>query len=383
MWLGTEQDIGKLLKKVEKFSLPAYGQDVKKEIVQETMIRVIIQTRNHDKEKYGELNWTGVLSLSYRCFTHSVTDYARKAKNYRSATQDDTFSENEKWPAVQYLYSQPEELGVNTEGKGEICSFYLCSYKPEAVNSPKNIHAYNIIKEVVDKQIQGIVDEQVSEFIRLSVWRCNDGFSLSELANQAGFIGCPVLERAMFVTGVQFILEHGYTNIGREHNYEDLSFLLISPKSIQIKRDSIDTSDDDSDGSTTHFTILSETRPNTERSAYILEVYTLLKAAFDEEHKKIKNANKANYIYLSFWSLNMSLSEYQLALDCGFETTNAPQELKRFTAKVAQRIKKQNVDLFIDTFENEAEVLSNKEFSRTEVEQLFSHELESQVNNNE
>lgn len=382
MWLGTEQDIGKLLKKVEKFALPAYGQSVKEEIVQETMMRVIIQTSNHDKEKHGELNWTGILKLSYRCFKHAVIDFARKEKNYRSAKQDDIFSENEKWPAAQYFHPQLEKLDKRVEEERQMSSFHLCSYKPEGVNTPADIHAYNIIKEVIDKQIQGIVDEEVSEFIRLSVWQCHKGFTLSELANQAGFIGCPVLERNMFVTGVQFILEHGYKNIGLEHNYEDLSFVLMNPKSIQIKRNSIDTCDGDGE-ETTHFSILPDTRPNTERSAYILEVYELLKAAFDEEHKRIKNPNKANYIYLSFWSLNKSLSEYQLALDCGFETSNAPQELKRFTANVARRIKEQNVDLFIDTFENEAEVLSNKEFSRTEVEQLFSHELESQVNNNE
>jgi len=367
MWLGTDEDIGKLLKKVGKFSLPAYGQEVKKEIVQETIIRVIMQTRSHDGEQYGALNWTGVLRLSYRCFKHSVTDYARREKTYRASTQDDTFSENEKWPAVEYLQPKDE---LN---KSEISRFYLCSHKVDDSHTPQKIHAYNLVKEVIDQQMLEIVDEEISEFIKLCLWQCNKGYTLSELAQQTGFIGSPVFERAMFITGTQFILEQAY---------QDLSFVLINPKSIQIQRNAIDTCDADSD-ETTHFSILPDTRPNTERSAYILEVYELLKAAFDEEHRKIENPNKADFIYLSFWSLSPTKSMHKLAADCGFETDNVSGERSRFIAKVAGALKERNIDLFIDTFEGKAEVLSNNEFSRTEVEQLFSHELESQVSNNE
>ncbi len=235
----------------------------------------------------------------------------------------------------------------------------------------------------------------------------------------------------------------------------------------------VDTFDSDSD-ETTHFTVLPDTRPNTERSAYILEIYEKLKAAFEKVHSKETEPKMANFLYLSFWRLNKGLSTKELAADCGVKADKAVTYQIRFIAKITKVLKKQNVDiligrndievddrlravfdveykkikdpnkakfihssfrtlqhnqtleelavdcgltvnsamtfhsrfietlvgslkeiviqlglkdkqvdLFIEEYEMAEKVFSNAEFSRAELEQLFSHELESQVNYNE
>lgn len=367
MWLGTEQDVAKLYVRVEKFSLPGiYDKESKKEIVQETMIRMINWARNYDVTLYGEPSWSSIMSKSFTCFKQATTDFARREKYYRGVAQDDTFTENQKLPAIQYLQTNEKAKGAKVK------SFYISSFKESANNTLEKKHAYDTVTEVINKELAKVINIETADFLRLSLWHCNKGYSLSELAEQAEFDGNPVIERGNFITDVDFILNQAY---------QGLSLILVRPKSIQIQRDVIDTCDSEG-GETTIFSVLPDLKPNPEKSAYILEVYKLLKTVFDKQHKRIQNPNKANFIYLSFWSLTRS-KLYEVAAECGYETKNASQDLSRFTKEVSDKLKDYNLDLFIDTFEGRAEVLSNNEFSGTEIDQLFSHELESQVNDDE
>jgi hypothetical protein len=377
MWLGTEQDIGKLYIKVKKrsstLSKTQFNEEDKEEIIQETVVRTIHFVKRHDSQGYGELNVGRVFAMSNRFFKQALIDHAKKYDKYRESTLDDekVIQENEKWPSIEYVQPKQEE---NEKGKLTTVEykerFHLCSYKEKPTDTVQKKQAYNVVKEVIDKQLLEIVDDSVSEFIKLCLWRCNKGYTLSELAHQAEFLGNPVLERNTYITGVDFILGSYFF---------DLSLVLEKPKTIQINSNSIDTSDGENgqriEMDKPIFTILPDKKTSAERSAYILEVYEILKAAFNEAIQKQKDPNMANFFYLRFWRLDAELSQEELALESGVDVKKARTYFGRFLAVINRILTEKNSSIFIDVAESGAQL--NYDFTTAEVEELFNHELEN------
>jgi hypothetical protein len=367
MWSETAENVAELKKKILKIAnASSYSHHDKEDIVNQSIVKAIVWVRSI--QRHGSIEKMRVLAMANTFFNHAVIDLFKK-HTFRDAVENDRFTEDKKWPAIEYILNQAGEIDIRAPIKPK--HLFLCAFRSRSIKTDEDkikAHAFTVTQKTINEEINYIADHALAEFLKLGIWKCNKGNSLMELAKEAGFIGRPTLERKTFISGVNFLLESNGSN---------WTVVLANPSSIQILTDATDTCDVncDADEEITQFTILPDNSTNIERSVYLSEVSKIIQNAFNEAIDAIKSEEQAKFFYNMFWSTFPDLTMKETAEICGVPSNGASQMFKRFCNSVNELIQLSHSEVCVDIGFSSDNTLHNQHFSAVEIESVLQQKL--------